>query len=303
MRKYYSLTIINLITILGLSFLLAISSARAEVVDAIAAVVNGQVITRQNVGTAITTRTKLDKENPKVQAKMLEYLIEEAILESLAKDLRVVVDEAAVDRAIANVRRGTGLDMFGFVQALERKGLSWEAYFASIKSEMLRSRVFGRSMREALRPDDKRLRKYYLQNSDKFRQPGKVRLSHLLLASGTGEARLIIKKVNEGASFNSAALDVSGQTPLDTGFMDEEGLSELFKGAVAATRKGALSPVIPSVDGDHLLLVADRTLGVLPSFEESREEVMKKFTRSGERELYNNWMEEQKRKASIERME
>jgi parvulin-like peptidyl-prolyl isomerase len=303
MQKNYKLIIINLITIVLFSAALATSSARAEVVDAIAAVVNGQVITRQNIDAAITTRTKLNKNDPNVQAQMLDYLIEEAILESLAKGLRVVVDEAAVDSAIANIRRGTGLDMFGFVQALERKGTTWEAYFASIRGEMLRSQVFGRSMREALRPDDKRLRKYYLQNSDKFRKPGKVRLSHLLLASGTGEARLITKKVNEGVSFNSAALDVSGQTPLDTGFMDEEGLSELFKGAVAVTRKGALSPVIPSVDGDHLLLVADRTLGVLPSFEESREEVMKKFTRSGERELYRNWMEEQKRKATIERME
>lgn len=275
--------------------------AKAEMVDGIAAVVNGRIITRSDVDRELALAGLAGAED-KMRVLALEAVIERVIVEETAKRMRISIAEEEVTAAINRIREQFRLDPLSFRQAVERQGLAWEDYVQGARNEMLRMRVFATMMGEELKLDDGRLNEYFLKHAEYFREPSTVRVLHLALKSGDGMAELIRQKVANGGDFKTAAVELSGQEPFDTGRMSVSNLNDLFRAAIAETPEGKLSKVVSAPDGDYLFFVLEKNEGGLPAFEEVKERVRERFTNEGQMELYKNWIEQQKRRAQIQRM-
>lgn len=285
----------------SLSLLGVAASSRAEVVDAIAAVVNGRVITKSDIDRELGMygSSIADKETRNLA---LEAIIERYLLEERAKKMRLEVTDRDVNSTIDNIRKQYRLDPLQFREAVTKQGVTWEGYVAGVRNEIQRMRVFGASMGEELRLDDERLKAYYLKNAESFRLQPKVRLLGATTPKGSRQAELIKAKTAQGVDFKTAVKDVTGQEAYDTGMMAEEGLSEAFKVATAALKVGETSNPVDTGAEEHVVFVAEKAPGAILPFEQVKEKVRERFTTEGEQELYKGWMEQQKRKANIQRM-
>lgn len=275
--------------------------ARAEVVDAIAAVVNGHVITKSEIDTELA-RGGANLTDQGLRREVLENLIERSLIEERARKMRISVPDDELRGMVVKIRDQFGLDESSFRKAILQQGISWETYLVGVKNELLRVKIFSMAMGEELKLDDTRLKEYFLKNSEAFRKPTTVRLLHASFPARSGQADLVRDKVRAGADFATAVTDISGHPPSDTGYMSLSKLSEIFRMAISSLPAGTVSETIPTPDGDYLLFLAERTEGSLPDFEQVKDMVRERFTNAGQVEVYKNWMEQQKRQANIQRM-
>lgn len=276
--------------------------ARAEVVDAIAAVVNGRVITKSEIDGELA-RLGAPDDDPKARAQALETVIEKSLLDERAAKMRISISQEELDDTINRIRSQFRLDPLAFREAVVKQGMTWEAYTEALRGEMLRTRVFSYSMRDELKLDDARLREYYLKNAESFRLPSRVRFLHVKAAKGSGLATLLKTKAENGEDFVRTAVNLLGNEPVDTGLLDETALVADFRNAVAKTQVDSISEVVAMGDGDYLFKVLEKLPGAPAPFEEVKDKVRERFTNEGAQELYRNWMEQLKRRANIQRMD
>lgn len=276
--------------------------ARAQVVDGIAAVVNGRVLTKSDIDRELQLYggNATDAEQ---RAQALETLIERYLLEERAHKMKLEVAEREIAATIDNIRKQYRLDLPQFKEAVTRQGVSWEGYVSGVRNEILRMKVFGATMGQELQLDDERLKAYYLKNAESFRLPQKVRLVGAATPKGSRQAELVRDKVAKGADFKAAVKDVTGDEPYDTGLMAEEGLNDAFKKAVGPAKAGDVAGPVDTGDAEHVILLAERVAGSILPFEQVKDKVRERFTSEGEQELYRSWIEQQKRKATIQRMQ
>lgn len=276
-------------------------AARAEVVDAIAAVVNGRVVTKSEVDRELA-QAGAPLEDAKLREKALEAVIERFLIEDRAAKMRVTVTDEEVNQTTDRIRNQLKLDPLAFRGAVAKQGFTWEQYTSALRSEILRTRVFSYAMREELKLDDERLREYYLKNAESFSAPSRARFLHVKAPKGSGLADLLRKKVEGGADFSKTSVDLLGNEPYDSGSLDENSLVPEFKDALAQTQVDSLSQVVRMPDGDYLLKVLEKTPGAPAPFEQVKDKVRERFTSEGTQELFRNWIEQLKRRASIQRM-
>ncbi len=122
--------------------------SNAEIIDRLAAVVNGEIILQSDLdrfSKTFSLRQELDpllslKENfnPTSREQALDYLIEERLIFQAHK-----ISDSDVDSEIANVRRANSLSQEELETFLRQKGLRFNDYF-----EMMRSGLAKRALKE-----------------------------------------------------------------------------------------------------------------------------------------------------------
>lgn len=290
--------------IIILAVFLAFSAlpGHAQVVDGIAAVVNGRILTKSDIDRELLLYGG-DTSDKELRKQAQETLIERYILEERAQKMKLDVADKEIAATIENIRKQYRLELPQFKEAVTRQGVTWEGYISGVRNEILRMKVFGATMGQELQLDDERLKAYYLKNAESFRQPQKVRLIGAATPKGSRQAELVRDKVSKGADFKAAVKDVTGDDPYDTGLMAEEGLNDAFRMAVGPARLGDVTGPVDTGDAEHVILVAERVPGSILPFEQVKEKVRERFTSEGEQELYRSWIEQLKRKANIQRMQ
>lgn len=289
----------RLLTVLTL--LVCSTPAPARVVDGIAAVVDGAVITRSEVEELARARERLgpgrDKDS---RSEALDALIEKALLAKEADRLGLSVSDQDVEGAVAEIRRRNGgMDEAAFRAAIEGQGLAYEAYLVDLRTQILRVKLAGQVLRSRVRTDNEAVREYYLKHAGDYSKPTRVRLGHAEVA-------------DRGAADELRRRLVSGETPetaapgyKDMGFLDAASLSEDVRAAVAGLQPGGVSPVVELAGAFHLFVLIDETKSGTPSYddltEDQRQAVKNRFMDEQEEELYRTWIDSLRQKAKIER--
>ena len=91
----------------------------ADVVEGIAAVVDGSVITRSEVRQALA-RVKASENDEKARDMILETLIESKLVDLQAERMGIVITPEEVETAVENVRLRNNLDKLTFRAELEK---------------------------------------------------------------------------------------------------------------------------------------------------------------------------------------
>ncbi|GAB4270997.1 MAG: SurA N-terminal domain-containing protein [Deferrisomatales bacterium] len=294
-----------LLVLLGL---LCAGSAQAVIVDGVAAVVNGTVLTRSEVEEALALDRRTGRAaGEETLEKALDHLIERALVAQEAEHLGIRVTEEEVDSAVGEIQRRNGMSPESFRAALTAQGMDYEKYLEEVRYEILRMKVASRVLRARLRVSDDALREYYLRNVSRLRKPGAVRLCHIQIPGEQAEetAEAVRRRILAGEDPEELARRVStGPTADEGGDMGLVPLSELseqVRQAVADLPEGGVSPVVRMGGACHLFAILDRTEGEIPSFESVRDEIRDLYFRDKEEELYRAWMGSLKEKARIER--
>lgn len=257
------------------------SAAREpQLVDAIAVVVNNEVITRQELidrilsvekrmqaqGVAVPPRAQL-------QSQLLERMIVEKAEIQMAKEQGIKVDDVMLDRAIVRIAEQNKLTMPQFRVQLEREGIPYPEFREQIRGEMMTQRIREREVDSKLQISDSEVDNYLLAEAAAGPQTQEVDVAQILvrvpenpspeqLAQRRKRAEEAYQQVRSGGDFAKIAAAYSdgadAMTGGDLGWRSPDRLPQLFSEAVKNLKPGELSPIIRSGNGFHILKLVDR---------------------------------------------
>lgn len=255
----------------------------AVTIDGIAATVNGEVITLLDLekagrpGLEKRLAATLKREQAKVRREVLLSVLDQMILRTLqrqkATELGLRVSDQEIEAAIGRIMETNALTEEMLERALLEEGLSREDYREQISDQILITKLMQREVREKLTVTPEEIAAYYRENQEKYFQPERIRVRHLLVKvaadasaeqvqEGRRNALEILKKHREGADFSSlvsehsSAGSASGEAV--SGWLTRgEFLPELEEVAFSLPA-GQVSEPIRSQAGFHLIQVVER---------------------------------------------
>ena len=167
-------------------------TAPAKVIEQLIVVIDGEPYTLSNL--AAYAKAKMGREFPSGDLKkindddreVLEQFITEKLLEAEARESGIKVTEQDVSQYIDEIKKRNRLSDDELKTVLSREGQTLESYRASVKSELEKSEILNRQVRNKVNITNDDVERYYKLNANKFRTEDRVRLRHILLALPQG---------------------------------------------------------------------------------------------------------------------
>jgi parvulin-like peptidyl-prolyl isomerase len=280
--------------------LLFACSAGASVVDQVAAVVDGQVITRSELDEFTANRNRAGAAMKAVShQEALDVLIENALIEKEASRSGVSVSEEDVQAALADIRSRNSLDDEGFRRALAAQGIAYEAYRSDLRGQILRAKVAGPILRSRLEAgDEAKLQEFYLKHVSEFLEPERVTLARVELPSERAAAEAARGRIAAGLDPRQAP-EAKGYQEMGT--LSVDSLSEVVRSAVLDLPVGGVSQVVELAGTSHVFILKERQRGRVPAYEEVASRVRERYFAEKEEELYQTWLDSLRERARIER--
>jgi peptidyl-prolyl cis-trans isomerase SurA len=261
---------------------LAFAAAAQDVkpVDRIVAVVNKDVITATELADAVEAaqrqlrrqKTPLP-ERAVLERQMLERLILDKAQLQLARDKGVRVDELQLDRAVQRVAQNNSMTLPQFRAALERDGVAFQTWREDLRDQIVLSRVREREVDDRIQVSDTEIDLFLAELQGKPDTRVEYELSHILVRvpeqaspEQVQAARERAQKAQEaargGGDFASLAASYSDAPDAlkggVLGWRSHDRLPQLFSAALSAMQPGAVSEVLRSPAGFHVLKLSDR---------------------------------------------
>jgi peptidyl-prolyl cis-trans isomerase SurA len=306
-------------------FLLFSPNLSGEVVDRIAALVNGDVITLSEVDQMggpfleqvrqTSTAAEREEKMKKARVEILEHLIESKLLEEEMKKRKIEVPERDVDAAINDVLKNSGFTEVELRKYLVREGMTYSAYRQKVKDELGKLRLVNREIKSKIVINEDEMRKYYRDNQEKFTDTLEVKIQQIFFplppdapkdeaAAVQAEARAILEKARKGDDFTELAKNYSKGPEASEGgllgwFKQKELLPELdtigFK-----LKTGEISELIRSSAGFHIIRVLERRGGEPRPFAEVQSRIREEMSQDEAEKKFQEWLKDLRAKAYVE---
>jgi len=289
-----------------------------------AAVVNGTIITQAELDSqmkVVVDRLKASGRLPEVsqldqiRSQVLENLIARDLLYQESQKKGIKISEEEVNQQLIKLKAQFPNEA-EFNNALNRMDLTE----ASIKEKLERDLALKKLIEDEIAPkvtvSDSEIRAFYENNPATFKQPERVKASHILIkvdpqanASQKAEAQkkidLVQAKLQKGEDFGALAKEYSegpsGPQGGDLGYFARGQMVKPFEDAAFAMKPGEVSGMVETRFGYHLIKVTDKTPeGTMPynDVKERLGEFLKQKKIQDEINVYVKNLEE---KAKIER--
>jgi len=259
----------------------AVHAAQAAVVplNHIVAVVNDEVITRQELAKRYDeTVRSLSRQNTPLpprevlEKQLLERMVTELALQQHARSTGVRVDPAQVERALQRIAEQNKIDLPTMQAALEKDGQSLDSMRTTIRNEILIARARERDVDNRVTVSDAEI-EGYLQTKVQQGAETEYNFAHILITTpenATPEqiqaqrarADDIHAQLSKGADF--AQLSASSSDAPNAmqggvfGWRASGKLPTLFVDALKPLQPGQISPLLKSSNGFHILKLIDK---------------------------------------------
>ena len=291
-----------IITILAIGFVLALAApARAqepELVNEIVARVNSDIITRADYLNALRDfkeqlvremagkpEAQINAEYERLKPTILDFMIENVLLEQKAKELNIDV-EAEVNQRMKEIATENGLpNVLAFENELKKQGVDPESARAQIRKGLQQQYVVQREVLSPIfqRLNDKDRRDFYEKHKDEvFRTPGEVTISEIFLPleGHTADevdqrAKRLVAELRAGKGFaeaaqeNSPASRASRAQKGKLGTFKQGELKEDITAAISTLKPGDVTEPIRLQDGFQIIRLDDRKPATLRAFEDA----------------------------------
>ena len=184
------------------------TSAHAAMVNKIAAVVNGRMITMYDLQTAVAPellKNKIDAKTPagksaaeKLMRQALDMMVLDILVEQEAERLKIAVTDTEVDAEIAKLMQRSKLSKVDFERQLKREGLTVDNLRDRIRRGSLRQKLMGMMVGRKVVVSPEEVEKYYNEHKDKFVSDRIIRMA-LLVYPKDADAASWARKIASGA--------------------------------------------------------------------------------------------------------
>lgn len=161
--------------------------AAVQPLDHIVAVINDEVITRQELAKRYKEVSQsLARQNTPLpprevlEKQLLERMVTELALQQHARSTGIRVDPAQVERALQRIAAQNKLDLAGLAAALEKEGQSLDSMRVTIRNELLIARARERDVENRISVSDAEI-EGYLQTRAQQGAETEYNFSHILV--------------------------------------------------------------------------------------------------------------------------
>ncbi|WP_240418816.1 peptidylprolyl isomerase [Paenibacillus periandrae] len=231
--------------------------------------------------------------------KTLQNLIDQELIQQEAKKAGVQVQQTDIDNALESTK-GQFSSEDEFNQALATYGMTSDQLKQNIQTELLIEKI----LEPEITVTDDEINQYYTANLETLKTPEQVKASHILVATKE-EADAIEQQLKNGEDFSTIAQDKSLDTATkskggDLNYFAKGEMEEPFEAAAFKLETGAISDVVQTTNGYHIIKVTDHKQATTPTLEEKKEEIHTTLMKQKVTDKASGWLEEKKSGASIE---
>jgi len=253
--------------------------AAVQPLDHIVAVVNDEIITRQELARRYDEVVRnLARQNTPLpprevlEKQLLERMITELALQQHARSTGVRVDPTQVERALQRIAAQNKLDMATLAAALEKEGQSLDSMRKTIRNELLVARARERDVDNRISVSDAEI-EGYLQTQAQQGVETEYDFAHILVTvpeNATPEqiqarrarAEGILAELAKGADFAQLSASYSDAPNAlqggAFGWRASGKMPALFADALKPLQPGQVAPLLKSSNGFHILKLNDK---------------------------------------------
>ncbi|PYJ75092.1 MAG: peptidylprolyl isomerase [Verrucomicrobia bacterium] len=317
---------IALLAVLGLvtsPLCRAAFSAQPQVVDGIAAVVNGDVITYSQVRELSAPREKLlrsqftgeelEKQLKQLRELALKDLVDRRLIIQAFKKESYEIPNFFVDQRMHEIiRESFGGDRNTFIKTLEAQNYTLGEFKEKEMESMIVQAMRGKNVKKSPIISPPKVEEYYKKHRDEFTAKEEVKLRMIMIPgkadTGNSEAQKgmaeeVLGKLASGAEFERMAQIYSEDSTRDVGgdwgWIERKTLAAPLEKIAFNMPVGRISNIINYAGNYYIFKVEDKRGGTTKSLAEARPEIEKKLIQLEAQSLQDRWIASLRAKAYI----
>jgi peptidyl-prolyl cis-trans isomerase SurA len=272
--------------------------ADEEVVDRLAATVDGEVVTLSEIeeraaselrrAAVLPAGKERDAAHDQALRRAFDQIVAEKLLEKQAKVLQLEVTEPQVDAAVEDIKTRNHFDDEQLERALDQQGLDRKTFRAQIRRELESYQVMQAKVRSRVKVSDDDLKNYYQTHPQEFGGEQELHVRHIFLplpehatkadeAKAQAAAERVLQRLKTGEDFAKVAKEVSkgpsAEDGGDLGWLRRGTIQKALEDAAFTLKDGQISGIVHAGPGLHIVKVEARRIGGARSFEDAKEEI------------------------------
>lgn len=323
MIRTFSIALISFCVVNVWSICCAAYAAEPEVVDGVAAIVNGEVITYSQVRELIGPREKvlhaqftgeeLVKKIKEARELALKDLIDrQLILQAFRKENYQIPDHFVEERMHEIIQENFGGDRGTFIKTLEAQNFTLGEFKKMESEKIIVQAMRSKNVRLDTIASPAKVDEYYKEHRNEFTSKEEIKLRLIMVPSHANDGSAasqkamideIFSKLVNGADFEKIAQiyseDSTREQGGDWGWVERKTLAAPLEKVAFNLPVGKISKVIQFSGNYYIIKVEDKHGGATKSLEEARTEIEKKLLQKEAQDLQERWLASLREKAYI----
>jgi len=294
-----------------------------QVVNGIAAIVNGDVITYSQVRVLSAPREKLlrsqvtgeelvNKIKEARQAALNDLIDRQLIIQAFKKESYQIPDHFVDEQVHAIIQESFGGDRNTFIKTLEAQNYTLGEFKKLETERMIVQAMRGKNIKRDLLISPVKIEEYYKNHRDEFTAKEQIKLRMIMIpghadtgnsAAQKAMAEEVLGKLAGGAEFDRMAQiyseDSTRELGGDWGWIERKTLAAPLEKVAFNLPVGRISRIVEFGGNYYILKVDDKHGGATRSLAEVRPEIEKKLTQLEAQNLQERWIASLRSKAYI----
>jgi len=314
---------IALLALAGLPILRAASAAEPQIVDGIAAIVNGEVITYSQVRALSAPREKLlrsqftgnELENKLLELRQLalkDLIDRRLVIQAFKKESYQIPDHFVDQRMQEIMRESFGGDRNTFIKTLEAQNYTLGEFKEKEMERMIVAAMRSHNVKTNSIVSPTKIEDYYRKHHEEFTTKEQIKLRMIMIsgqkdtASAPAQKALaeeVLGRLASGAEFDRTAQVYSEDSTRDNGgdwgWIERNTLAAPLEKFAFNMPVGRISNIIEYAGNYYILKVEDKRGGTTRSLSEARSDIEKKLLQVEAQGIQERWIASLRAKAYI----
>src|SRR5437763_1051230 len=294
-----------------------------RIIDGIAAIVNGDIITYSQVRGLSAPRERLlrtqfhgaelEKQIQAARSAALQDLIDrQLIVQSFHKEKFELPEHFVEERINDIIREDFGGDRNTFIKTLQAQNYTLSEFKKNEMEKIIVAAMRGKNVKRVTTISPTKVMEYYKQHRAEFTAKEQVKLRLIMIPTRAAEgnqaaqkaiAEEILGKLADGAPFDRMAQmyseDATRDSGGDWGWVERKTLAPPLEKAAFNLPPGRVSHVIELGPNYYIVKVEEKRGGETPSFTKLRPEIEKKLIQEESQRQAEIWLAGLRQKAYI----
>jgi len=319
----FAIALLALAGLAGLPIFYAASAAEPQIVDGIAAIVNGEVITYSQVRSLSAPREQLLKSQltgQELEKKLMELrqlalkdLIDRRlVIQAFKKESYQIPDHFVDQRMQEIMRESFGGDRNTFIKTLEAQNYTLGEFKEKEMERMIVAAMRSHNVKTNSIVSPIKIEDYYRKHHEEFTTKEQIKL-RLIMISGQKDtasapaqkalAEEVLGRLASGAEFDRTAQVYSEDSTRDNGgdwgWIERNTLAAPLEKFAFNMPVGRISNIIEYAGNYYILKVEDKRGGTTRSLSEARSDIEKKLLQVEAQGIQERWIASLRAKAYI----
>ena len=303
---------------------LAARAAEPEVIDGVAAVVNGDVITFSQVQEVSGPRERtireqstgvelIDKIKEARLAALNDLIDRQLILQEFKKKKFTIPEYVVEDQMQSIIREEFAGDRQAFLRTLNAQGFTINKFREIQRDKVIVGAMRQNNVKGTFTSTPQQVQEYYDANKQEFATPEQLKLRMIVLNADPLDANSsdstkkmadeIRDKIKGGADFPTMAktysMDGTAESGGDWGMIDRKTLNQQLTDVAFSLSPGEVSQVVQIGDSFYILYCEDKKTSSFIPLTEVRDGIQKKLEEVQRQKATQKWIDSLREKAYI----